>query len=125
MNKILLIDDEVEAVDMMREYLSARGFTIVSAVDGEDGLKKHESEKPDIIICDIRMPKKDGFQFLQELRATQRWVPVIMATALSDPASVLKGYGLEADYYISKPINLEELFKAIRIISSLIPLREH
>ena len=123
MPKILLIDDEPDAIEMMAEYLSARGHAITSSSDGEDGLVKFDATKPDVVICDIRMPKKDGFQFLQEVRAKRQWVPVIIVSALSDPASVLKSYGLEADYYLSKPLNLEDLDKAIRVMASLIPLR--
>ena len=123
MQKILLIDDEPDAIEMMREYLSAHGYSVSSALDGEDGFAKFEFESPEVVVCDIRMPKKDGFQFLQELREKKKWVPVIIVSALTDPANVLKGYGLEADYYINKPINLEDLHRAIRIMSSLIPMR--
>jgi DNA-binding response OmpR family regulator len=124
MTKILIIDDEPDAVDMMRDFLAARGYTIVAAYDGEEGLKKFDSEKPDLVICDIRMPKKDGFQFLQELRASRKWVPVIIITALTEPVNILKGYDFEADYYITKPINLEDVLKAVQLMLSLIPLRK-
>jgi len=124
MSKILLVDDEKDAIDMMKEFLSARDFSIVTALDGEEGLSQFEKEKPDVIICDIKMPKKDGFQFLKELRSSKDWVPVIMVTALAEPVNVLKGYSLEADYYLTKPINLEDVLKAIMIMLSLIPLRK-
>lgn len=124
MPKILVVDDEKDAIDMMREFLSAREFSIITALDGEDGLNKFEREKPDVVICDIKMPKKDGFQFLKEVRASGEWVPVIMVTALTEPVNILKGYSLEADYYLTKPINLEDVLKAIKIMLSLIPLRK-
>lgn len=122
--KILIIDDEKEAIDLLREFLSARGHAIAEAGDGVDGLKKLNSEKPDIVICDIRMPRKDGFQFLKELRSTKEWIPVIIVTAVTDPVEILKGYNLEADYYLTKPINLQDVLRAVNIMVSLIPLRK-
>jgi two-component system alkaline phosphatase synthesis response regulator PhoP len=124
MTKLLIIDDEPDAVNMMKDFLAARGYQIAAAYDGEEGLRKFDSENPDLVICDIRMPKKDGFQFLQELRTSRKWVPVIIITALSEPVNILKGYDFEADYYITKPINLPEVLKAVQIMLSLIPLRK-
>jgi len=124
MSKILIIDDEPDAVDMMKDFLAARGYEILTSYDGEEGLIKLDSGKPDLVICDIKMPKKDGFQFLQEIRATRKWVPVIIITALTEPMNILKGYDFEADYYITKPINLPEVLKAVQIMLSLIPLRK-
>jgi DNA-binding response OmpR family regulator len=66
----------------------------------------------------------DGFQFLKKLRSDKRWVPVIMISALTESSNIFKGYELEADYYIAKPIDLENTLKAIQIMSSLIPLRK-
>ena len=76
------------------------------------------------MICDIKMPKKDGFQFLKELRAARRWVPVIIITALTDPSNALKSYDFKADFFLSKPLNLDEMLRALRIMQSLIPLRK-
>jgi DNA-binding response OmpR family regulator len=124
MAKILLIDDEPEAVDMLKGFLSERGHSIVEAYDGDEGLKKFDAENPDIIICDIKMPKKDGFQFLKEMRTSRKWVPIIIVSALTEPANIMKGYDFEADYYITKPINLEDVLKAVKIMLSLITLRK-
>lgn len=124
MPKILVIDDEKEALYMLKGYLEARGYDITTAMDGEEGIEKLDAEKPDLVLCDIKMPKKDGFQFLKEARSSRKWVPVIIITALTEPTNIFKGYDLEADYYITKPINLEETLKAIRIMLSLKPLRK-
>jgi DNA-binding response OmpR family regulator len=124
MPKILVMDDEKEAVDMLITFLSSRGYTAISASDGVEGLKKLDEEHPDVVLCDIRMPKKDGFQFLTELRQTRKWTPVIIVSAVTEPAEILKGYNLEADYYITKPLNLEDVLKAVKIMLSLIPLRK-
>ncbi len=124
MQKVLVIDDEREVNDMLGDFLGPRGYGVISATNGEEGLKKFDSESPDIVICDIKMPVKDGFEFLKELRGSRRWVPVVILTALTEPANILKGYGLQADYYLTKPINLNEVLKAIQIMLSLAPLRK-
>lgn len=122
--KILLIDDEKEAVDMITGFLGPRGFNIVPAFDGEEGLSRFDAEQPDIILCDIKMPKKDGFQFLKELRESRRWVPVIIISAMTEPVNVLKGYGFEAEYYLTKPLDMEKVLKSVNIMLSLAPLRK-
>jgi len=122
--KILIIDDEPDALDMITEFLSKRNFEIVTALDGEEGLKKFNDESPSVVVCDIRMPKKDGFQFLGDLRNGKEWVPVIILSALTDPSAAFQSYRLEADYYLTKPVNLPDLLKAIEIMFSLIPLRK-
>lgn len=124
MNKILIIDDEKEIVSMLSEFLSQRGYAIATALDGEEGFKKFDTENPDLVLCDIKMPRKDGFQFLKEVRASRRWVPIIIISALDDPASVLKGYDFQADFYISKPVDLNEILRSVELMLSLAPLRK-
>ena len=122
--KILIIDDEKEFLDTINTFFASRGYAVTSALDGEEGLKMFDKENPDMVLCDIKMPRMDGFQFLKELRAKKKWIPVIIMTALSDITDVLKSYKFEADYYITKPVNLENALKAVKIMSSLIPLRK-
>ena len=124
MQRILIIDDEKAVVDMLSDFLSTQGYAVSKAYDGEDGILKFDSDKPDIVMCDIKMPRKDGYAFLEEIRSSRRWVPVIMVSALSDPVNIMKGYAFEADYYISKPINLEDTLKTLKIMLSLAPLRK-
>ncbi len=122
--KILLVDDEKEAFETVGRYLMPRGFDIVPAFDGDEGLSKFDSEQPDLILCDIKMPKKDGFEFLKDLRATRRWVPVIIISALTEPDNIMRGYGFEAEYYLTKPLNLEKLLRSVNVMLSLSPLRK-
>lgn len=65
MQKILIIDDEKDIIAIIRDFLSARGYDVCGALDGSEGLKKFDTENPDIVICDIKMPNVDGFQFLK------------------------------------------------------------
>jgi len=123
MQKILIIDDEKEMLDLLSGFLSQRGYAVATASDGEEGLKKFDTEKPDLVICDIKMPRKDGFQFLKEVRVSRKWVPIIIVSALAEPASVLKGYDFQADFYLSKPLDLNETLKSVQIMLSLAPLR--
>jgi DNA-binding response OmpR family regulator len=124
MKKILVIDDEVEILGVLSEFLSARGYAVATAMDGEEGVRKFDSEKPDLVMCDIKMPKKDGFQFLKEIRQSRKWVPVIIISALTEPANILKGYDFQADYYLTKPLDLNEMLKSVEIMISLAPLRK-
>jgi DNA-binding response OmpR family regulator len=123
MNRILIIDDEPEMLETLKSYLEPRGYEVVTAKDGAEGLAKFEAEKPNLVICDIKMPKKDGFEFLKEIREKKAWVPIIILSVLDDPATVLKSNSLEADYYLSKPMNLEIVLKAVKLMLSLAPLR--
>ena len=124
MQKILVIDDEKEVLDLLKEFFTSRGYAVATALDGDEGLKQFDLENPDIVLCDIKMPRKDGFAFLKELRSNRRWVPVVIISALTDPATIFKGYDMEADYYVGKPMDLNEVLKAIQIMLSLAPLRK-
>ena len=122
--KLLVIDDEKEMADTIKSALTARGYEVVSAFDGEEGLKKIQSEKPDLVICDIRMPKIDGWEVLRKMREdAAKWIPVIMVTVLKDPSDVKKGYEHQADYYVTKPFSIKELLEGVRVILSLRPIR--
>lgn len=124
MQRILVIDDERDAVELLADFFLARGYAVSRAYNGEEGVQKFDADNPDIVMCDIKMPQKDGFEFLQELRSSRRWVPVIIVSGLTETANIMKGYDLEADYYLAKPVNLEEALKAIQIMLSLAPLRK-
>ena len=84
------------------------------------------NELPDIIILDLNMPKMDGWAVLSQLRhnpPTRRWQPVIIVSAQNELESFKKGVNLEADHYLSKPCQIEDILKAIRLMLSLIPQR--
>ena len=124
MAKILLMDDDPGIIKNLGIFLSERGFQIVSASDGEEGLSVFDKEKPDLVICDLKMPKKDGFQFLKDIRAQRAWVPAIIISGLNETADIMKAYKHEADYYLTKPLDLEELLKGVKIMLALAPQRK-
>lgn len=124
--KILVIDDDESLIRMLKTNLERSGsYEVIAAYNGEEGLEKVEKEDPDLVILDIMMPGKDGFEVLKELRREGvKWRPVIMLTAKSDFDVAKKGYKLEADFYIAKPFKLEVLRRGIETMLSVISLRQ-
>ena len=85
-NKLLVIDDEKDFVDSLKLGLESEGYEVIAASDGEDGLLKAKDIRPNLIICDLRMPNKDGFAVLKEIKqdAILRNTPFIMLTAVDE-----------------------------------------
>jgi DNA-binding response OmpR family regulator len=115
-DKILIIDDEKEILESLKEGLEANRFEVITAGDAEAGLGKALSEKPNLIVLDIMMPGVDGAKALQRLRAgdTTREIPVLMLTAKGESGSIEQFQTLGATDYFVKPVNLGELVKKIR-----------
>lgn len=109
--KVLVADDSRNIVNLIKYNFEKKGYSVIEAYDGEDSLKKAFSEKPDIIILDINMPIKDGFEVCRTLRNTPQTlnVPIIILSARSKEFDKLTGFGLGADDYITKPFKIEEL----------------
>lgn len=115
MNRILLVDDDVELVEMLTQYLAAEGFTVDAAHDGETALTKARSGNYDLVILDVMMPRMNGFDVLRELR-TQSLTPVLMLTARGEDVDSIIGLELGADDYLPKPCNPRVLLARIRAI---------
>lgn len=113
--KILVVDDEPDIVNIIRCHLECCKCEVVTAANGEEGLKKAASESPDLILLDVNMPTMDGFQMLEHLkgRSDLKDIPVIMTTVACEPQSIAtaSSYGI-ADY-ITKPFELTELSEKI------------
>jgi DNA-binding response OmpR family regulator len=95
-------------------------------VDGEVAWEKIKTESPDVLVLDLTMPKMDGFSVLKLLRETppnEKWIPVIIVSALGDVKDMQKGMELQADHYLVKPCTVEEILKGIRLMLSLAPHR--
>ena len=115
MDRILVIDDDPGLTDLLSEYLQARGLAVVTAPDGERGLERLRSGGIDLVILDVMMPGKDGFEVCREIRAGSS-VPVIMLTARGDDLDRIIGLELGADDYMPKPFNPRELLARIRAV---------
>jgi len=115
MKKVLLIDDDVELVGMLKEYLESEGFHTTTAYDGEQGSQYVLAGQFDIVVLDIMMPKMTGIDALRVIRAHST-LPVIMLTAKGDDADRILGLELGADDYVAKPCTPRELVARIRAI---------
>jgi two-component system nitrogen regulation response regulator NtrX len=114
MPNILIIDDEKAIRNVLRDILSNEGFTVEEATDGEEGLKKFTAGSYDVVLCDIKMPKVDGLEFLQKVIDSQSEVPVIMISGHGNIETAVDAVKKGAFDYISKPPDLNRLLITIR-----------
>ncbi|MFC1708571.1 response regulator [Candidatus Omnitrophota bacterium] len=123
--KILVVDDDKDIVERLESKLKREGYESVVAYDGKQALNKVAKDNPDIIILDLMLPELNGFDVLQEIRQkhNERWRPVIIVSARDELVSLKKGYNMEADHYITKPCNLEDILQGIKTMISLMPHR--
>ena len=112
--KILVVEDEERLLESIREGLVHSGYVVDTALDGEEGSFMAFTNDYDLIILDINIPKKDGFEILREIRERDREVNIIMLTALSDVDDRVRGFDLGANDYVLKPFHFEELKARIR-----------
>lgn len=124
--KLLLVDDDKEIVETLQKRLKAENYDVVVAFDGEEALLKVKQDNPDIILLDLMLPKMNGLEVLKEIRQNHKdkWRPVIIISAKTDLDSFKEGYSLEADHYLAKPCDFENILHGIRTMISLIPLRK-
>ncbi len=115
MYRILLLDDDKELCDLLTEYLRPEGFEIIVAHDGDEGLEAALSSPLDLLLLDVMLPGKNGFDVLRELRVKSP-VPVLMLTAKGDEIDRIVGLELGADDYLPKPFNPRELLARIRAV---------
>ncbi len=115
MNRILIIDDDDELCELVSEYLTGEGFEVESVNDGESGLQRALQDEQDLVILDVMLPKKNGFDVLRELRRTSK-IPVLMLTARGEDTERIVGLDAGADDYLPKPFNPRELAARLRAI---------
>lgn len=111
---ILLIEDQVELCEILKDTLSLYGFEVTYALNGEDGYKLFTSLDPRLVIIDIMMPGSDGFRAVKKIRAVNKDVPVIMLTAKPFTEDLVKAFDLGCNDFIRKPFVMEELVARIR-----------
>ena len=114
--RILLCEDDENLGMLLREYLQAKGYNVILAPDGEAGYQHFSSEKFDLCILDVMMPKKDGFTLAQDIRKVNGIIPIVFLTAKSLKEDVLEGFRIGADDYITKPFSMEEMLLRIEAI---------
>lgn len=114
--KILLTEDDENLGMILKEFLEIKGFEVIHALDGFDGFEKFKSDKFNICILDVMMPRKDGFTLAKEIRAIDEFTPIIFLTAKSMQHDRIEGFKIGADDYITKPFSTEELLLRINAI---------
>jgi two-component system response regulator ResD len=116
--KVLVVDDEEMIRKFLRIHLSKWGFEVKEAADGSQALEELGNDHFELIICDIMMPNKDGWQVLKEVKSNPktRDVAVIFLTAKQQESDMLKAYQLGVDHYITKPFSKDELLQGVRSV---------
>lgn len=113
--RILVVDDESNIVDLCRMYLEREGFRVDRAGDGQQALDRIASTQPALIVLDVMLPKLDGFEVCRRVRAESD-VPILMLTARNDDVDKIVGLELGADDYLTKPFNPRELVARVKAI---------
>ena len=113
--KILVVDDETDLVEMITLRLEASDFTVIKAYDGQAGLDLARTEKPDLIILDLMLPKIDGYKVCRMLKFDEKYknIPIIIFTARAQESDVKLGEEVGADAYITKPFDSKDLLDKI------------
>lgn len=115
MVKILIADDNKQITSILEEYAKENGYTPIIAFDGVEAISKFEAESPDILLLDVMMPKKDGFEVCRDIRKTSN-VPIIMITARGEDFEKIMGLEIGADDYIVKPFSPGEVMARVKAI---------
>ena len=115
--KILAVDDENDALLILKTSLGGEGYNVITATNGYDALALAQEEKPDLIILDLLMPEMDGFEVLQELKSsdTTGEIPVIVVSGVSEREKIKGALAKGIDYFIIKPFDYSDLISKVRM----------
>jgi two-component system, OmpR family, alkaline phosphatase synthesis response regulator PhoP len=114
--KILVVDDEISILTLLQYNLEQAGYSVITAMDGEEGKNLAEQEKPDVIVLDLMLPKLDGIEVCKQLRQQKIMTPILMLTAKDDEFDKVLGLELGADDYMTKPFSPREVVARIKAI---------
>jgi DNA-binding response OmpR family regulator len=113
--KVLLVDDDVDLLDLTTYALRREGYAVVAATDGQQAMARYAAERPDLVVLDGNLPKLNGFEVCRRIRQDGP-TPVIMLTARDDEDDVVKGLGLGADDYVTKPFSAKQLAARMKAV---------
>src|SRR5512135_1311498 len=118
--KILIVDDEEMIRKLLHALLDKLGYEVKEAADGEQAIEELSKDVFDLLICDILMPKKDGWEVIKEAKSNSksRNMPVILLTVKNEDSDVFKGYDLGANYYMTKPFTKAQLLYGLKLMLS-------
>ncbi len=116
--KVLIVDDEEVIRKFLRIHLSKLGYEVKEASDGEQAIEQIGKDNFDLLICDILMPKKDGWTVIKEFKSDPKTkdIPVIILTAKNEDSDMFKGYDLGANYYMTKPFTKAQLLYGLQLM---------
>ena len=118
--KILIIDDNIDTVELLRKRFRIEGYETAEAYDGEEGLKMVSDYVPDLVVLDVMMPKIDGYEVCKRIKQNEslKQIPILMLSAKSQVPDKVKGLDIGADDYITKPFDFKELMARVRTLLS-------
>jgi two-component system alkaline phosphatase synthesis response regulator PhoP len=124
--KVVIIEDEPDILEVVQYNLSREGYRVLGSRDGEEGLSLTRKEVPDLILLDLMLPGLDGIEICRRLKAdpVTTAIPIIMVTAKGEESDVVLGLGLGADDYVTKPFSPKELTARVRAVLRRGPMRE-
>ncbi|HYE57104.1 MAG TPA: response regulator transcription factor, partial [Rhodothermales bacterium] len=114
--RILIVEDERPMREALRDNLEFDGYTVDEAADGEEGFRKLQTEAYDLVLLDVMMPHRSGFEVLRAARAAGVRTPIIMLTAKGEEVDAVRGLEFGADDYVTKPFGLRELLARVRAV---------
>jgi two-component system response regulator VicR len=120
--RVLCIEDDAEMIDLIRLILERKGFEVLEAVGGKEGLEVSRREMPDLILLDLMMPEVDGWEVFRQLRADEQLkdIPVIVVTAKAQSIDIVLGLHIaKVDGYVTKPFGPQELLKSVNKVLAM------
>jgi CheY-like chemotaxis protein len=116
--KILIVDDEEVIRKFLKIHLAKLGYEVKEAGDGEQAIEQLGKDNFDLLICDILMPKKNGWEVIKEAKSNPKTkdIPVIVLTAKNEDSDMFKGYDLGANYYMTKPFSKAQLLYGLQLM---------
>lgn len=114
--RLLVVEDDPNLGDILKEYLEMKGYEPTLCRDGEEGWNKFKKDKFDLCLLDIMMPKKDGFTLAKEIKKVQEDLPILFLTAKNQKDDIIEGLKIGADDYLTKPFSMEELLLRVNAI---------
>ncbi len=123
--KILLAEDEPALGQIVKESLETRDFEVLFCQNGEEAYHTYQKEKPELLVLDVMMPKKDGFTLAKEIRSQDAHIPIIFLTAKSQTKDVVEGFEHGGNDYLKKPFSMEELIVRIHALLDRVKLKKN
>ena len=124
MPKVLIVEDEPGLVEGLAHNYKFEGYEVATSKNGREGLKLALKDRPDLVVLDLMLPEKDGFEVLREFRQRNSTVPVLILTARSLESDLIQGFDLGADDYLTKPFSVAELMARARALLKRAPQTE-